>query len=148
MPHPVLTIRTCRPSDEADLIQLWIDCGLTRPWNNPKQDIDRKLAHSPDGFLIGEVEGKLVASVMAGYDGHRGWIYYLAVHPEMQRHGFGEQMMDAAETYLREQGAPKINLEVRIGNEKVIRFYDAIGYVDNEIVGWGKRLVEDAPYQA
>ena len=146
MPHPVLTIRTCCASDEADLIQLWIDCGLTRPWNNPKQDIDRKLAFQSEGFLVGEVEGKLVASVMAGYDGHRGWIYYLAVHPEKQRHGYGEQMMDAAEAYLRSLGAPKINLEVRVGNEKVIRFYEAIGYKDNEIVGWGKRLVVDQPY--
>ncbi|SFJ00367.1 GNAT family acetyltransferase [Planctomicrobium piriforme] len=140
-----MKIRPFEIADEAQVISLWERCGLVRPWNDPRKDIARKLAVRPDLFLVGEQDGEIVASVMAGYEGHRGWINYLAVSPDTQRQGLGRQIMDAAEQLLREAGCPKINLQVRSTNAAVIEFYRSLGYADDEVISLGKRLEIDGP---
>lgn len=140
-----MQIREFQPTDQEAVIALWIRCGLTRPWNNPHADIERKLAVAPDLFLVGEIDGSIVASVMGGYEGHRGWINYLAVDPSMQRRGLGRQMMDAVEARLQARGCPKINLQVRDTNEQATGFYRAIGYAVDPVVSFGKRLIVDPP---
>src|SRR4051812_14750998 len=112
----MLTTRAFRSEDEATVVGLWQLCGLVRPQNDPKKDIGRKLRVRPDLFRVGLVGEKIVATVMIGYEGHRGWINYLAVSPEHQRKGFGRQMMAEAERLLSAEGCPKINLMVRTSN--------------------------------
>ncbi len=141
-----LVIRPYEPRDEKHVIDLWLRCGLVVPWNNPRQDIERKLKVNPDLFLVGELEGKLVATCMAGYEGHRGWINYLAADPACRRRGIGSKMMEAAEARLLAMGCPKINLQVRAGNRAVVDFYEAIGYELDDILNMGKRLAEDEPF--
>jgi ribosomal protein S18 acetylase RimI-like enzyme len=143
-----MEIRPFELSDEAAIIALWERCGLTRPWNDPRKDIRRKLRVRPDLFLVGVLEGEVVATVMAGYEGHRGWINYLGVAPEHQRKGFGKILMGEAERRLREAGCPKINLQVRSTNTGVIEFYRRLGYVIDEVVSMGKRLESDEPGNA
>ncbi len=142
-----VTIRSYRQEDERQVIDLWTRCNLTVPWNNPKSDIDRKMEEEPDLLLVGEIEGEIVASCMAGYDGHRGWIYYLAVSPDLQRGGIARQMVRCAEERLKEMGCPKINLMVRKTNTGVIDFYKNVGYNDDPVVVLSKRLEEDAEYK-
>ena len=124
--HPLL-VRPFELPDEPAVIALWERCGLTRSWNDPRKDIRRKLDVRPDLFLVGVLDGLVVASVMAGYEGHRGWINYLAVSPEHQGNGFGRVMMDEAERRLRDARCPKINLQVRSSNTAVIEFYRRLG---------------------
>jgi ribosomal protein S18 acetylase RimI-like enzyme len=138
-----IQIRPFQLQDEDAVISLWRDCDLVRPWNDPHKDIQRKLAVRPDLFLVGVLEGKIVASVMAGYDGHRGWLYYLAVAPEHQRNGHGRAIVDEAEQLLRAEGCPKINLQVRTSNQRVIEFYRRIGFSQDDNVSFGKRLEHD-----
>lgn len=138
-----IEIRSYKPSDEVQVIQLWADCGLVVPWNNPHRDIQRKLEVQPELFLVGCFRGKIIGTVMAGYEGHRGWINYLAVHPDHQRTGLGRRMMHEAEILLRAAGCPKINLQVRRTNVKVIKFYRKIGYKVDDVVSFGKRLESD-----
>ena len=136
--------RVFTPADTEAVVQLWSDCGLTRPWNDPHKDIARKLSVSPELFLIGtDAQGLLMATVMVGYDGHRGWINYLAVHPSHQRQGHASQLMQQAEQLLTERGCPKLNLQVRAGNEVVIALYESLGYTDDKTVSMGKRLIAD-----
>jgi ribosomal protein S18 acetylase RimI-like enzyme len=138
-------IRRFQKKDEQAVIRLWVDCELVVPWNNPELDIRRKVEFQPELFFVGELDGRIVASVMAGYEGHRGWINYLAVLPEYRRKGLGEKMMRHAEHVLRDWGAPKINLQIRETNREVIQFYEAIGYKAEPIVNMGFRLSEDPP---
>ena len=138
-----LKIRPFVLSDEKAVIQLWTDCGLVVPWNNPHRDIRRKLRVQPDLFLVGCSGDQVVASVMAGYEGHRGWINYLAVHPRHQRKGIARRMMGEAESRLRAIGCPKINLQVRSTNTEVIEFYKNIGFKLDDVVSLGKRLEPD-----
>ena len=139
-----MEIRVFAQADTEAVVQLWRDCGLTRPWNDPHQDIARKLSVSPELFLIGtDAQGQLIATVMVGYDGHRGWINYLAVHPSHQRQGHASQLMQQAEQLLTERGCPKLNLQVRAGNEVVIALYESLGYTDDKTVSMGKRLIAD-----
>ncbi len=138
-----LSIRAVAEPDRAAVIALWERCDLTRSWNDPDRDIDRKLATDAAGFLIGETDAAIVASVMAGYDGHRGWINYLAVDPERQGEGHAAAIMTAAEELLRARGCPKINLQVRTGNATALAFYEAIGYAFDDVVSMGRRLVDD-----
>ena len=138
-----LEIRAYRESDQDAVVELWRECGLVVPQNDPKKDICRKLSIQRELFLVGSMGSKLVATVMAGFDGHRGWINYLAVATGSQNRGFGRRMMDAAEARLREMGCPKINLQVRNSNADVIEFYRAIGYSVDDVVSMGKRLEED-----
>ena len=141
-----LVIRTFRPEDEADVINLWQQCGLIVPWNNPATDIQRKLSNSPDLFFVGLVNSEIVASCMAGYDGHRGWIYFLAVTGACRRQGFATRMVDHAEAALKKTGCPKIDLMVRNTNESVISFYKSVGYDIDPVVVLSKRLTKDEPH--
>lgn len=123
-----MEIREIADGDVANLIQLWKACAMLRPWNDPNSDIDL-VRRSPGGtILIGELHDSMVASAMAGFDGHRGWIYYLAVRPDLQGHGYGRQIVTAAEEWLLEQGCPKCELIVRGDNLKVLDLYRALGY--------------------
>jgi ribosomal protein S18 acetylase RimI-like enzyme len=145
---PDWLIRPYRGDDEAPLVALWRDCGLTRPWNDAHKDIARKLAVQPELLLVAVTGSELAGSVMAGYEGHRGWINYLAVAPARRRGGLGRALMAAAEERLRALGCPKINLQVRADNEAVLAFYRRIGYVQEDFVSLGRRLVDDrAPDQ-
>ncbi|HEY5957894.1 MAG TPA: GNAT family acetyltransferase [Polyangiaceae bacterium] len=138
-----MRVRPYRPADEPSVIEIWRACELTRPWNDPKRDIARKLAAQPELFLVGEVDDKVVATAMFGYDGHRGSVAYLGVLPEFQRQALGKQLMQAGEALLLAQGCPKINLLVRTSNSGVIEFYRSLGYVMDEVVELGKRLIPD-----
>ena len=138
-----MNIRRFQSADEAGVVALWHRCDLVVPWNDPARDIALKMAWQPELFFVGEDDGHLVATVMAGYEGHRGWINYLAVDPGARRHGHGGLMMAAAEEALRALGCPKINLQVRSTNAEALAFYRRIGYSVDEVVSLGKRLVPD-----
>ncbi len=141
--HTFMQIRPFRTTDEDEIVALWRVCGLTRPWNNPRRDIARKLTAQPELFVVGDLNGQAVATVMVGFDGHRGWAYYLAVHPAHQGHGYGRALMAHAEQLLIERGCPKINLQVRVDNGAVLDFYDKLGYARDATVSLGKRLIAD-----
>jgi ribosomal protein S18 acetylase RimI-like enzyme len=134
-----MTIRPFRPADENDVIALWRTCGMLR-WSDPHKDIARKSRVNPEWFLVGELGGRLMATCMVGYEGHRGWINLLAVAPEHQRGGHGKALMAEAERILRGVGCAKINLQVRSTNTKVVAFYERLGFVADELVNLGKRL--------
>lgn len=138
-----LSVRSYRPADRDPLIELWRRCDLTRPWNDPDRDIDRKLERDGELLLVGAVDEQLVATVMAGYDGHRGWVNYLAVDPACRGAGHGAAMMRAAETRLLALGCPKINLQIRTSNLDAVRFYESIGYSMDDVVSMGRRLIDD-----
>lgn len=156
-----MRIRRFAEPDRSAVIDLWCRAGLLRPWNDPDRDLDRKLADSPWGMLVGVLttvrgggaeaaEGALVASMMVGYDGHRGSVFYLAVDPAHQGRGIGSALMDHAEALLLARGCPKVNISVRSGNAGVIGFYERRGYRlegDAYAVTLGLRLVEDGPAQ-
>lgn len=143
MSHQALAIRPFHPSDESALIGLWQACGLTRPWNDPRKDIARKLTVQSDLFLVGVLDGAVVATLMGGYDGHRGWINYLAVSPSHRRRHFATMLMRAVERKLLEMGCPKINLLIRSDNIAVKRFYDSLGFQEDAVISMGKRLIPD-----
>ena len=143
MTHQDLAIRPFHPSDETAIIALWRACGLTRPWNDPRKDIARKLTVQSNLFLVGEVEGAIVATLMGGYDGHRGWINYLAVSPAHQRRSYATALMRAVERKLLEMGCPKINLLIRSDNVAVKAFYDSLGFQEDAVISLGKRLIPD-----
>ena len=138
-----LIIRSYHSDDKEKVIRLWFDCKLVVPWNNPEKDIARKLKVNPEWFLIGELDGQLVASCMVGYEGHRGWINYLAVDPKYQRKRIASRMMEESEKILKKTGCAKINLQVRETNPDVVKFYESIGYKVEPIVNMGKRLEND-----
>ena len=134
-----MIIRPFQESDRTRVVALWDLCGLLSPGNDPNKDIDTKIAFQPQWLLVGEDDGQVVATVMAGYEGHRGWINYLAVDPECRRNGYGREIMTYAEKALFDFGVPKINLQVRAGNEEVRAFYEAIGYLFEDRYDFGKR---------
>ena len=160
-----IRIRAFERRDTDAVVALWEDAGLTRPWNDPRADIERKLAVQPELFLVAEehapagagtqggaTEGpdpetsdarRIVGSVMAGYDGHRGWLYYLASASERRGAGIGRALVAEAERLLLAMGCPKVQLMVRRGNERVLGFYDALGYERFEVSNMGKRLIHD-----
>ena len=140
-----IQIRPFTRVDEAAVAALWAACGLTRPWNDPRADIARKQREQPELFLVGTIGAKLVASAMAGFDGHRGWVYYLAVAPEHRRQSHGRSLMLEAERLLKERGCPKLNLQLRASNAAVIEFYRKLGYAQEELLSLGKRLIHDQP---
>jgi ribosomal protein S18 acetylase RimI-like enzyme len=139
-----MKIRAYEENDKNEVISLWRDCGLVAPQNDPDKDIERKLKVDPDLFLVGLSEGSVVATVMGGYEGHRGWINYLAVKPSAQRKGYGQSIMHAVEALIKKKGCAKINLQVRNTNEAAIEFYSAIGYGNDNVIGLGKRLEYDS----
>ena len=138
-----MEIRVFVEEDIDAVISLWQLTNLTHPNNNPFLDIKRKMNDSPWGFLVA-VDGKtVIGSVMVGYDGHRGWINYLATHPNHRRSGVGKSLMNEAKRLLLERGCPKINLQVRSGNEAAVNFYESIGYSDDNVTSFGLRLIPD-----
>jgi ribosomal protein S18 acetylase RimI-like enzyme len=139
-----MRIRVFERADEAAVVGLWEACGLTRPWNDPHKDIARKLAVQPELFLVGVMEEAVMASVMAGYEGHRGWMNYLAVAPRFRGRGFGRTLVEHVERLLLERGCPKINLQVRASNPAAVAFYRRLGYAQDESISLGKRLIVDA----
>lgn len=138
-----MRIREFAEGDTERVIELWSCCGLLRPWNDPQKDIARKLQVQRELFMVGEVEGRLVAVVMIGYEGHRGWVNYLAVEPELQRHGLGREMMAEAERRARDLGCPKLQLQVRKDNAAALAFYRKLGYAEDAVISMGKRLIKD-----
>ena len=136
-------IRQYSSQDKNSVINLWQKCNLTRPWNNPETDIKRKLKTNPELFLVGLIDDQIVATVMGGYEGHRGWVNYLAVDPAYQKKGLGKRLMSEMENKLLAIGCPKLNLQVRVGNNDALSFYEKIGYKNDNIVGMGKRLIKD-----
>jgi len=140
MNTPELVIRPYERTDEEKVIELWRRCNLVVPQNDPQKDIMLKLQMQPQLFLVGTLGDEIVATAMAGYEGHRGRINYLTVSPDSQRRGFGHQMMEEAEARLRALGCPKINVQIRSSNKSVIDFYKRIGFSMDDVVSMGKRL--------
>ncbi|HTO08715.1 MAG TPA: GNAT family acetyltransferase [Myxococcota bacterium] len=138
-----MRIRAFADSDEERVVALWLHCGLVRPWNDPRKDIARKKRVQRELFLVAEEGGEIVGSVMAGYDGHRGWVNYLAVHESLRRGGLGRALMAEVETRLRASGCPKLNLQVRNDNAAALGFYERLGFQRDEAVSLGKRLESD-----
>lgn len=128
--------------DEEEVIALWERCELLRPWNDPKRDIARKLLVQRDLFLVGKIDGKIVATVMAGYEGHRGWVNFLAVDSGFRKQGLGRTLMEEAERRLVEIGCPKVNLQIRNENEDTMAFYERLGFERSPVVSMGKRLAK------
>lgn len=138
-----MDIRPYEEKNRKAVIDLWEQCGLLASQNDPDKDIARKLKVDAGLFLVGVVNNSVVATVMGGYEGHRGWINYLAVSPDHQRKGYGQAIMAAVEELIIAKGCPKINLQVRNTNQAVIAFYNAIGYGNDDVVGLGKRFEQD-----
>ena len=136
-------IRRFTENNTQAVVALWHACDLIMPWNDPYKDIQRKLAVSDDLFLVATLDNQIVGTVMGGYEGHRGWINYLAVEPACRQQGLGRQLMQEVETRLLALGCPKINLQIRETNAPVIAFYEAIGFRDDNVKSFGKRLIPD-----
>ena len=126
-----ITIRRTSPEDEKEVVEFWRACGLVAAYNDPADDFRRAGGGAASVVLVGtDVDGRVVGSVMAGDDGHRGWLYYVAALPGRRGEGIGRAMVDAGETWLRERGVPKVHLMVRETNTAVVGFYDGLGYED------------------
>jgi len=137
---PPLSIAAIEDGDIADVIALWQRCGSTRAWNDPAGDIARARKETNATVLVGRNDGVLIASVLVGHDGHRGWVYYVTVDPDHRHKGYGREIMTAAENWLRARGIEKLQLMVRGDNTKVHAFYEALGYYDQERVVFAKWL--------
>ncbi len=133
-------IESLTPARFDQAIALWHDAGLTRPWNDPLDDLRRAVAGPASTVLAGSDGEQLLATAMVGHDGHRGWVYYLAVRPEHRGRGHGRAMMRACETWLVARDVPKIDLMVRTQNDAVLAFYNAIGYGRDDVFVMSKRL--------
>jgi len=139
-----MDIRLFQESDKPYVIEMWKACDLTRPWNDPSKDIDRKMQFQPNLFFVGTLGSSIISSAMAGYDGHRGSVFYLAIHPEYQGLGYGKQLMVHIEYELVKLGCPKLNIVVRSTNSLALGFYNNLSYAKDEVVSLGKRLIPDA----
>ena len=137
--NPMKT-REASPGDKPAVIALWERCSLTRSWNDPSQDFDFALTGPSSTVIVLENEGSIAGAAMTGHDGHRGSAYYVGVEPTLQRSGAGRALMTAVEDWLRARGVWKLNLLVRRENESVIRFYETLGYGDQDCLALGKRL--------
>ena len=135
-----MKIRPFELIDESAVVQLWHDCGLLVPWNNPRRDIQRKLKTQPEMFLLACSDERIIATIMAGYDGHRGWVYLVAVSPRHRRRGIGAALMRSVEEGLVEAGCRKLNLQVRATNAGAVGCYERLGYRVEDRVSMGKRL--------
>ncbi|MFW1858659.1 GNAT family acetyltransferase [Acinetobacter defluvii] len=136
-------IRQYIDTDLEDIITLWEACDLTRPWNNPEIDIFRKIAQKDGLFLLAVKDEQLIATVMGGYDGHRGWVNYLAVHPHYQRNGIATALLQQLEKRLIAIGCPKLQLLIHKENMEVQNFYEQLGYEELDVICLGKRLIQD-----
>jgi ribosomal protein S18 acetylase RimI-like enzyme len=139
----MLAIRPFADSDEPAVIALWKRAGLTRPWNDPAKDVARKRRVQRELFLVAVEADAIVGTVMAGYDGHRGWLNYLAVDPTHRRRGIGRALMAAAEAGVRALGCPKLAVQIRTDNRDALAFYERLGFARDEVVSMGKRLERD-----
>ncbi|WP_174520761.1 GNAT family acetyltransferase [Sphingomonas soli] len=137
-------IEPAHVGDRDAVVALWRVCGLTRPWNDPDADFALAMATTDSVVLVARAEAGIVGSVMAGFDGHRGWVYYLGVSPDARRGGLGRALMAAAEAWLRERGAPKIQLMVRGTNDAALGFYEALGLERQDVVTLGRFLNDPA----
>jgi GNAT superfamily N-acetyltransferase len=137
---PSLAIADIRDADVAAVIALWQACGLTRPWNDPTADIALARGRPNSTILIGRADDAIVATVMVGYDGHRGWVYYVATDPDRRAKGYGRAIMSAAEDWLRAAGIAKLQLMVRRDNAKAGAFYQSIGYAEAQTIVFAKWL--------
>ena len=135
-----LTVAAIGDADIPDVIALWQRCDLTRPWNDPAADIALARKGANATVLVGRDGGSLVASVLVGHDGHRGWVYYVAVDPDCRHNGYGRVIMAAAEDWLRARGLEKLQLMVRGDNAEVQTFYQSLGYFEQERVVFAKWL--------
>ena len=135
-----LRIREIEAADLSSIIDLWHSVGLVRPWNDPRADIEQARDKAHSNVLVGLRGDEIVASVMVGEDGHRGWVYYLAVDSRHRGHGFGSAMMNAAENWLRGRGVSKLNLLVRGDNMRVRAFYEHAGYTLSDVICYQKSL--------
>ena len=142
-PNPTFHIRPYEAADEAAVIALWHACGLTRAGSDPRRDIARKLTVQPELFLIGTTGAGPIATAMVGFDGHRGWVNYLAVAPSHRHQSIGRVLMHEAERLLIALGCPKLNLQVRSTNVEVLAFYRALGSAQDDVVSLGRRLTAD-----
>jgi ribosomal protein S18 acetylase RimI-like enzyme len=133
-------IRPYKEEDRVHVKILWEKCNLLFPGNDPDTDIDLKMSFQPNLFFIGEISSKIIASMMVGYDGHRGWINYLGVHPSFQKSGYGTAMVRKAIEILRELNCPKINIQVRKTNLGVINFYKNLGFKEHEVISMQLKL--------
>jgi hypothetical protein len=140
-----LTVAPIDDADVAAVIALWQRCGLTRPWNDPAADIALARKGENATVLTGRDASGIVASVLVGHDGHRGWVYYVAVDPERRHHGYGRRIMDAAEDWLRTRGIEKMQLMVRPDNSEVQAFYRSLDYFEQERIIYAKWLDGRAP---
>ncbi|MDH2385310.1 GNAT family acetyltransferase [Bradyrhizobium sp. CER78] len=140
MPSPSLAIAPITDADISAVVALWQACGLTRPWNDPTSDIALARRGPGSTVLVGRDDGAIVATAMVGHDGHRGWVYYVAVDPKSQGKGLGRTMMAAVEDWLRAAGVPKLQLLVRRENAKASAFYQTLGYEESTSVMLAKWL--------
>src|SRR5687768_1755826 len=138
-----MTIRAFQPTDEDAVVALWRACGLSRPQNDPHKDIARKMRVRPDLFLVAVIDGEVIGTIMAGYEGHRGWLNYVAVAPTYRKRGIGRSLMNEAERLLRAEGCAKVNLQVFSGNHGAMEFYQSLGFAVDDVVSMGKRLERD-----
>ncbi len=138
-----MIVRAFAAGDRAAVVGLWRRADLIRPWNDPDRDIDRKLGRDAEMLLVADDGGVVVGTIMVGYEGHRGWLNYLAVDPERRGDGVGGRLVAEGESRLAALGCPKVNLQVRGDNAEAIEFYERLGYVIDDVVGMGKRLVDD-----
>ena len=140
VPAPVaaLAVAEIADTDVADVVALWQRCGLTRPWNDPASDIALARRRENSTVLVGRANGAVVATAMVGHDGHRGWVYYVAVDPEHRIKGLGRAIMDACEAWLRAAGVPKLQLLVRRENARAGAFYQSIGYEEADTIVFAK----------
>lgn len=141
MPHQIRAFQT---SDTEQVVSLWEACGLTRPWNDARADIARKLTVQPELFLVAVDGDRVIGTTMAGYDGHRGSMYYVGTDPNRRGEGIAASLIARAEELLLTLGCPKVNLMVREGNEAVLDFYTGRGYEPFRVNNAGKRLIEDS----
>jgi ribosomal protein S18 acetylase RimI-like enzyme len=139
----MVDIRSFHRDDTEAVVALWRTAGLVRPWNDPYRDIERKLLVQPELFLVAVEGQRVVGTVMSGYDGHRGWLYYLAVDPSRRGEGIGGTLVREAERLLLAMGCPKVQLMVRPENEAARGFYEALGYVHFDTWATGTRLIAD-----
>ena len=135
-----IPVRDCNSEERDIVVALWTRCGLTRPWNDPAVDFDLALSSPSSTVLGGFADSVLVASLMVGFDGHRGWVYYLAVDEAHRGRGFGKRMMHSAEAWLREKRAPKLQFMVREGNDAALNFYAKLGFERQPVITLGRAI--------
>lgn len=138
-----IELRAFEPADTEAVVALWHEAGLTRPWNDPYKDIERKRAVQPELLLVAVDGTQIVGTVMAGYDGHRGWLYYLATSPSRRGEGIARALVSEAERLLLAMGCPKVQLMVRPDNAGARGFYDSLDYEPFDTWATGKRLIAD-----